>query len=163
MPPARKLVPERKGLRRSPHRPADPALIREKGGIGWGGLLVGGAGTAFVAYVWNAGGLQTYLDGTFGGFNRSLHTHDELVARGYLAALPVLGMALAVVVVYAMLASVAGKVKKAGKRRRKARSLPAAAALATQPASLTVLSAEFVRPIRLVGARDESVLVKTER
>ena len=154
---ARKAVPARKGMRRSPHRPGDPAREHATGGAGWGGLLVGAAGCVFVAYVWNVGGLHASLDEVFGGWNHSLRSHDDLVAKWYLAALPVLGMALAVIVVYTLLSRAAGKVNSVRKRRKKRKETPVATA---RPA---VAGAEFVRPVRLVGARDASVLVETER
>ncbi len=162
---ARKNVPARKGMRRSPHVPADPVgRGAAKGGVGWGGLLVGGAGCLFVAYVWNVGGLHVTLDNLFGGWNDSLRGHDELVAKWYLAALPVLGMAFAVLMVWWMLAGAAGKVKRAHKRRKKRLAMPAP----VQPVGVVAggqapaMAMEFVRPVRLAGARDESILVRTD-
>ena len=162
--PERKTVPARKAFRKSPHRLGDPGLRQERGGIGWGGLLVGGAGSVFVAYVWNVGGLQTYLDATFGELTRNVHTHDQAVASAYLAALPILGMMLAVIVVYLMLTRAAGRVSKMAKRRRHKRGT-VRTAVEARAAGMAVArpAAEFVRPVRLVGARDESILVKTVR
>ena len=164
LPRAAKAGPARKGMRSSPHRSGDPLRPQDKKGISWGGVLVGGAGCAFVGYVWNVGGLHTTLDGIFGGWNTTLRGHDALVARWYLAALPVLALVLAVAIVYFMLAGAAGKVRKLHKRRKKRGAVKAEAVQVATPVARVQPSAsgmDFVRPVRLGGARDESILVKT--
>jgi hypothetical protein len=120
----------------------------------------------FVAYVWNAGGLQTSLDDLFGGWNHSLRGQDALVAKWYLTALPILATTLVVALLYFLLSSAVGKAHKAVKRKQKRSETPmvaAADANVVPQAKPGMSGPEFVRPVRLVGARDESVLVKTLR
>ena len=161
-----KVKAANKKITSSPHKLGDPVGRGvQKGGIGLGGLLVGGVGCLFVAYVWNVGGLHVTLDDLFSGWNQNVHGHNDEVARWYLAALPLIGMALAVVVVYWMLSSLVGGVTKAHKRRKKRKQTPAkakASGAAVTAAASAAKSMEFVRPIRPVGARDGSVLVKTQ-
>ena len=160
----RKAVPKRKSHRRSPHTPVDPVILREKPGFPWGGLLVGGAGTAFVAYVWNFGGLKLWLDDTFGGLNSSVHTHDQAIATGFIAALPWLGLLFAVTAAYLLVASTGGRVSRARKRRRMRRTEAPAAPVAAAPARASRgTSDSFIRPVRLATALDESVVINPDR
>ncbi len=157
----RRAVPKRKSQRRSPHTPVDPVILREKPGFPWGGLLVGGAGTAFVAYVWNVGGLKLYMDETFGGLNSSMHTHDQTIASAFIAALPWLGMFFAVAFAYMLVSRAGSTVGQARKRRRMRRSETLLAAAV--PVRVSRRSSDsFTRPVRLAGTRDEPVVVKAE-
>ena len=159
----RKMVPKRKSQRRSPHMPVDPIILRDKPGFPWGGLLVGGAGTAFVAYVWNFGGLKVWLDDLFGGVDKSVHTHDQAVASGFIAALPWLGLLFAVTAAYLLVASAGNKVGRARKRRRMRLVEAAAVVPVAAPGRASRRANDsFIRPVRLAGALDASVVVKAE-
>ncbi len=109
-----------------PHRPhagqsVDPTLTRKGLLAHPGSLFIGGLALLFFAYVFNLGGLQTYLDGFFSGLDRSVRAHNNEVATMYVAALPYLGVGLGAVVLLLLLSSL-GRGAKSVKKRRKLRS-----------------------------------------
>ena len=53
---------------------------------------MGSAGALFASYVFNLGGLQTFLDDYFSNLDHQVHLHDKAVGSEFLVVLPYVGL-----------------------------------------------------------------------
>jgi hypothetical protein len=96
----------------------DPTLTRQGPLAHPGSYLWGLGGILFVAYVFNAGGLQTWLDAFLGGIDKSAKSHNDEVATFVIAALPYLGFGLVAILLFLILNSLVRSAQSALKRWR---------------------------------------------
>jgi len=96
----------------------DPTLTRKGVLAHPGSLFVGFGALVFFAYVFNVGGLQTFLDGFFGGLDNSAKSHNNEVATFVIASLPYVGVALGAVVLFIVLSMLSRGAKSIKKRHK---------------------------------------------
>ncbi len=108
-----------RGTRRKGRAPA-PAkeTTAGKGGVPVGMIVMAVTGLLFVAYLTNAGDVQTGIDNFLSAQVRTAHTHDAEVTSWFMVLLPYVAMAMGVTVLYVLLASLG-----VGKGKRKPKPL----------------------------------------
>ena len=89
--------------RHAKHQGPPVKPMETKKGAPVGILVTIGVGGLFLAYAFNAGGMQTALDGILNGANQQVHTNDAAVGAGFVAALPYIGLAMGLAVIYVVL------------------------------------------------------------
>ena len=112
----KKIHGQHHGSRRARHHGQVPAPAPEttakKSGFPVGMVAMAALGLIFIAYLTNAGDVQTGIDAFFAGQVHSAHTHDAQVTSWFLLLIPYVAMALCLAVLYVLLASFGvGKTK----------------------------------------------------
>ncbi|SNT36042.1 hypothetical protein SAMN05421770_1096 [Granulicella rosea] len=114
------MTPERRKLARKPtlvapkfapvdvkaSRAHDPADAPDGPKSYTGLLIVAVGGTCFLAYIFNWAGLQTTLDGYFNGIYAQTQGQTDAVGNGIATAAPYVGLAVAALLVYMVIAAV---------------------------------------------------------
>ncbi len=127
-----------------------------------GSILIGVAGMLFLAYVFNAGGMQTALDGLLGGVDASARSQGSAVTKYFLFVLPFAAILIFAGIFYIVLSAAGRMVMSPVKEKRKKRAKAAAKharAQALAKAGVQVEETEgrvLIRPVRL-AVKDRGV------
>jgi hypothetical protein len=73
-----------------------------------GSLTSGWAAMVFFAYVFNFGGLQTWMDSLLSGLDTNVRSHNNEVVRWFVEALPFFGMVLMAMILFLILSKLSG-------------------------------------------------------
>ncbi len=156
-PHVRLRQPNRK---RQPHvgESLDPVVTRKGSSGSVGALVLLVAGLVFFCYIFNMGGLQTFLDGLFSGVDTKVRSHNNDVASSFTSALPYLGVGVGAVLLMVFF-GILGRGAESLVRPLKRKPKPAPQQKSDGPETPRP-AAEFIRPARLT-AREVDVKLNT--